>query len=60
MFLRSSCFRSVNFFGKAYGMERSISISQLSAENGVALVNAYGSINGDNEDHVDDICTSPQ
>ena len=28
-------FRRVNFFGKTYGMERSISISELSAENGV-------------------------
>ena len=33
-------------------MERSISISELSAENGVAVVNASGSIIGDNEDHV--------
>ena len=48
-------------------MERSISISELSTENGVAVVNAYGSIIGHNEDHVDDsatevvdICTSPQ
>ena len=38
-------------------MERSISISELSAENGVAAVNAYGSIIGDNEDHVDDSTT---
>ena len=49
------------------GMERSISISELSAENGVAVKNAYGSIIGDNEDHADDsavrfvdICTSPR
>ena len=35
-------------------MERSISISELSAENGVAVVNAYGLIIGDNEDHVND------
>ena len=48
-------------------MERSISISELPTENGVAVVNAYGSIIGHNEDHVDDsatevvnICTSPQ
>ena len=41
-------------------MERSISISELSAENGVAVANAYGSIIGDNKDHFDDICTSPQ
>ena len=30
-------------------MERSISISELSAENGVAVVNAHGSIVGDND-----------
>ena len=30
-------------------MERSNSISELSAENGVAVVNAYGSIIRDNE-----------
>ena len=49
-------------------MERSISISELSAENGVAVVNAYGLIIGDNEGHVVDstirrvvdICTSPR
>jgi len=35
-------------------MERSISISELLAENGVAVVNAYGSIIGGKEDHVDD------
>ena len=35
-------------------MERSISISELSTENGVSVVNAYGSIIGHNEDHVDD------
>ena len=38
-------------------MERSISISELSAENGVPVVNAYGSIIGDNGDHVDDSTT---
>ena len=38
-------------------MERSISISELSVENGVAVVNAYGLIIGDNEDHVDDSIT---
>ena len=47
----------VNFFGKTYGMERSISISELSAESGVAVVNAYESIIGDNEDGVDDSTT---
>ena len=38
-------------------MQGSISISELSAENGIAIVNAYGSIIGDNEDHVDDSTT---
>ena len=37
-------------------MERSISISDLSSENGVPL-NAYGLIIGENEDHVDDSTT---
>ena len=39
------------------GKERSISISELSTENGVAVVKAYGSIVGDDEDHVDDSTT---
>ena len=60
-FCRPSLLSSVFFFlGKTYGMDRSISM-----ENGVAVVNAYGSIIGDNKDHVDivrrrfvDICTS--
>ena len=47
----------MNFFGKTYGTERSISIYELSAENGVAVVKAYGSIIRDNEDHVDDSTT---
>ena len=51
------CFRRVNFFGKTCGMKRSISISELSAENDVAVVNAYGCIIVDNEDHVDDSTT---
>ena len=38
-------------------MERSISISELSAENGVVVVNAYGLIIGDNEGHVVDSTT---
>ena len=38
-------------------MERSISISELSVENGFPVVNAYGSIIGDNENHVDDSTT---
>ena len=33
---------------------RSVAISELSAENDVAVVNAYGSIIKDNKDHVDD------
>ena len=38
-------------------MERSISIAELSAENGVNVVNAYGSIIGDSEDCTDDSTT---
>ena len=34
-------------------MERAILISELSAENGAAVVNTYRSIIGDNEDHGD-------
>ena len=45
------------FFGKTCGMERSISISELYPENGVAVVNAYGSVIEDNEDHVDESTT---
>ena len=33
------------------------SISELSTENGVSVVNPYGLILGDNEDHVDDSTT---
>ena len=43
---------SCNFFGKTCGMERPISVSELHAEKGVAVANAYGSIIGDNEDRV--------
>ena len=32
-------------------------ISKLPTENGVSVVNAYGLIIGDNEDHVDDSTT---
>ena len=56
-FVVHRCFRHVNFFVKTCGMKMSISISELSAENGVAVVNAYGSITGDNEDRVDDSTT---
>ena len=42
-------------FWKTCGMETSISISELSIENGVVVVDAYGSILGDNEDHVNNI-----
>ena len=52
-FVVHRCFCRINFLGKTYGVERSISISELSAENGVAVVNVYGSIIGDNENHVD-------
>ena len=38
-------------------MERSISISELSAENDAAVVNAYRSIIEDNEDHGDESTT---
>ena len=38
-------------------MERSISISELSAENAVAVVNAYVLILGDKEHHVDNSTT---
>lgn len=38
-------------------MEKSISISELSSKNGVAVVDAYGSTIGDNEDQVDDSTT---
>ena len=38
-------------------MERSISISELSAENDGAVVNAYRTIIVDNEDDVDESTT---
>ena len=56
-FVVHRCFRRVFFFLGKHSMERSISISELSAENGVAVVNAFGSIIGDNEDHVDNSTT---
>ena len=56
-FCRTSLLRSCKFFGKTYDMERSISIAELSAENGVNVVNAYGSIIGDSEDCTDDSTT---
>lgn len=49
--------RRKNCFGKTCGMETSISISELSAESAVAVVNAYGSILGDKEDRVDNSTT---
>lgn len=51
IFVVYCCFRRLNFFGKTCGLERSISNSELSA---VGVVNAYGSVIGVNEDHVDD------
>ena len=67
MFLKSSawkgvfvvrrCLLRVNFFAITFDMERSISVSELSTENGVAVENAYGSIIVDDEDHVDDSST---
>ena len=47
----------MKFFAITFGMDRSISVSELSTENGVAVENAYGSIIGDDEDHVDDSTT---
>ena len=35
---------SCNLFGKTFGMERPISVSELHAEKRVAVANAYGSI----------------
>ena len=43
----------MNFFAITFGLERSISVSELSTENGVAVENAYESIIGEDEDHVD-------
>ena len=47
----------MNFFAITFGMERSISVSDLSTENGVAVENAYGSIIGEDEDNFDDSTT---
>ena len=62
---RPSLLSSIKFFWEnLWHGKVNLNISELSAENGVAVVNAYGSIIGDNEDHVDivrrfvDICTS--
>ena len=57
IFVVHQCFLRVKFFGKTCGMEKSISISELSAENGVVVLNAYRLIIGDNEDHVNDTTT---
>ena len=38
-------------------MERPISVSELSEENGVPVANPYGSIIGDSEDRVVDSTT---
>ena len=57
VFVVRRCFLRVNFFAISFGMERSISVSELSTENGVAVENAYESIVGDDEDHVDDSTT---
>ena len=53
LFVVRRCFLRVNFFAITFGLERSISVSELSTENGVAVENAYGSIIGDDEDNVD-------
>ena len=51
-------FRRVNFFWKyLWHGKANLNISELSAQNGVAVVNAYGSIIEDNEHHVDDSIT---
>jgi len=51
-------FRRLNFFWEnVWHGKVNLNISELSAENGVALVNAYGLIIGDKEDHVDDSTT---
>ena len=51
-------FRRLNFFwGNLWHGKVNLNISELSAENGVAVVNASGSIIGDNEDHVNDSTT---
>ena len=57
VFVVRRCFLGVNFFAITFGMETSISVSELSTENGVAVENAYGSIIGDDEDHVDERVT---
>ena len=68
LFLRSSafvvhrCFHRVIFFffgggGIVACKGQYQFLPELSTENGVAVVNAYGSIIGDNEDHVDDSTT---
>ena len=42
------------FFWTTCDIESSIPVSELSAGSAVAVVNAYGSFIGDDEDHVDD------
>ena len=55
-FCRPSLLPPCKFFlGKLVAWK--ISVSQFFAENDVAVANAYGSIIGDNEDHVDDSTT---
>ena len=52
------CLRcEIFFFGKTCGMEMSISISELSAEDGVTVVNAYELMIRDNKDHHNDSTT---
>ena len=65
LFLRSSAFVVQRFFRRVIFLGGKIVactgqyqfLPELSTENGVAVVNAYGSIIGDNEDHVDDSTT---
>ena len=57
-FCRPSLISSVKFcWENLWHGKVNHNISELSAESGVAVVNAYGSIIGDNEDHVDDSTT---
>mgnify|MGYP000406347943 CR=1 FL=1 len=70
LFLRSSVWKGILssiassvlyiFWENLWHEKVNLNISELSAENGVAVVNAYGSIIGDNEDHVDDSTTAEQ
>ena len=51
------CFRRVNSFGKTCGMERRISISELSVEMVMLLQMLTGRLLETRKDHVDDSTT---